>query len=433
MFATTQANQTKDDAPPAGRASVPPALIAIVLTVLVGELTMAWLTYGTPDITIWTSFAQTADRVGPIEMYSLERAGLMVYNHPPLIGWWLQVVNAATDAGIPFGFMIRLPSVLAHAATALLVFAILQRRVTQRVALASALLVAASPVLVIISGFHGNNDPVVAMLVIAAVYLLVDRRWPVAAGAAFALALSIKIVPVITLPLLLFAAWRLGRRDLLRFVAGALPVLVLLWVPVLVMAGPGFIDNVIFYNGSGFPRQWGPFKFAEWLNAPGWLLAKYSGTGTYLVVAVSALLPLLIIRRRPDRTPAALGLCLGLFLLISPGWAPQYTSWIAAAVFFVEFWTAVVFTVGAGAAYLVLYTQWNGNTWWNFGEVTTLTRGQVPILGLAWLSLVPSVVTGVLLAFRHDQVGSPTLWDKPGVGPLSRDTRREPVENAPEG
>jgi cytochrome d ubiquinol oxidase subunit I len=44
------------------------------------------------------------------------------------------------------------------------------------------------------------------------VYLLVDRRAPVWAGAAFAVAISIKIVPVIALPLLLVAAWRLGRR-----------------------------------------------------------------------------------------------------------------------------------------------------------------------------------------------------------------------------
>ena len=381
---------------------IPRSISVTVLVVLIGELALAWATAGTPDVDIWQSFARTVDRVGPIDIYSLpiQDAGLMVYNHPPLIGWWLMVVNAGADIGIPFGFLIRLPSILAHAATTLLVFAILRTRVAERVARNSALLVAVSPVLLIIAGFHGNNDPVMVMFTIAAVWLLVDRRQPVLAGLAFSLAMSVKVVPVVALPLLLVAAWGLGRRDLVRFVLGAIPVFVVLWLPVLIIAGGGFISHVIGYTGSGFPRQWGPYKFLEFFGLPERPLLIYQNKGIYLVLALAALLPAWFIRRTPQRAPAALGLSLGIFLLISPGWAPQYTSWVAAVVFFIEFVPAAIFTGVAGLVYLVLYTQWAGNRLWDYANVTTLTRDQVAILGLAWLALVPCVVVGLVQFLR---------------------------------
>ncbi len=375
----------------------PPRLLGIaILVALVGELVVAWFTAGTPDVDIWHSFADTAGRVGPIDIYSLDEAGLMVYNHPPLIGWWLQVVNAGASIGIPFGFMIRLPSIVAHAFTALIVYQLLRVRIAPKYALWSGILVALSPVLLIISGFHGNNDPAMAALMIASVWLLVDRRAPVWAGLAFSLAVSIKIVPVIVLPLLLVAAWKLGKPTLLRFIAGAVPVAVLLWLPVLGLAGKGFAEHVLGYNGSGFPRQWGPYKFAESLQVPGRLLDLYSGPGTYLVLLLCALLPAWFVwRSGAHRAPAALGLCLSMFLLISPGWAPQYTSWIAAAVFLIEFWTATAFTVVAGLVYATLYTMWAGNKLWDYAYITTLTKTQMAILVPAWLAVIPCVAVGL--------------------------------------
>src|SRR5689334_5716599 len=180
-----------------------------MVAIVAGECVLAWTTYGTADVLIFSTFAATVREVGPVHIYGLAEAGLNVYNHPPLVGWWLVAVNWLTDLGLPFSFAIRLPAILAHAATVPLVYAVLRRRTPHSVALASALLVAASPVLVILSGFHGNNDPVVALFTILSVYLLVDRRAPVWAGAAFSVAVSIKIVPVIALPLLLVAAARL--------------------------------------------------------------------------------------------------------------------------------------------------------------------------------------------------------------------------------
>jgi 4-amino-4-deoxy-L-arabinose transferase-like glycosyltransferase len=377
-------------------------LAVAVLAVLAGELVFAATTYGTADVLIFSTFAETVRHDGPIHIYGLEQAGLNVYNHPPLVGRWLQLVNGATDHGLNFSFMIRLPSVLAHAGTVLLVYAILRRRVSGTLALASALLVAVSPLLVIVSGFHGNNDTVVAACTILAVSLLVDRRWPVPAGLAFSVAISIKIVPIIALPLLLVAAWRLGRwRDVGRFVTGGVPLFVVLWLPVLVSPDArGFIDHVLAYNGEGFPRVWGLYQLLEWTGSPSGVLTWYATYGSYLVLAIAALVPAALVRRTPRSAPAALGLSFSLFLTLTPSWAPQYTAWIGATVFLIEFWSATLFTVAVGAVYGYFYSYWNGFKVWSVGNVAPPTPEQRPYLVLAWLCTALTAAVGVRMTAR---------------------------------
>src|SRR5512147_404441 len=89
-------------------------LAVAAVAVLAGELIFAATTYGTADVLIFSTFADTLRESGAIHIYGLDQAGLNVYNHPPLVGRWLQLVNAATDRGASFSFVIRLPSVLAH-------------------------------------------------------------------------------------------------------------------------------------------------------------------------------------------------------------------------------------------------------------------------------------------------------------------------------
>src|SRR5258706_6440131 len=85
----------------------PAALYGAVVLVTALELVLAWRTHGTYDITIWRSFAATVDRVGPIDIYSLDGAGLMVYNHPALVGCGLMVVNAGIGLRGRFRFLLR--------------------------------------------------------------------------------------------------------------------------------------------------------------------------------------------------------------------------------------------------------------------------------------------------------------------------------------
>jgi hypothetical protein len=404
-------------------------LMMIAVPVFLVELLFAWKTIGTYDIAIFKSFAKSVDRVGPIDIYNLPLgvAGLMVYNHAPLTGWWLMFVNAMQHLGIDPRTTIRAGNSIAHLATAFLVLAILRRRTSEFRALLGAGAVAVSPALAIIAGFHGNNDPSVAMFMVASAFFLVDRRWPVASGVAFAIGISIKIVPVVVLPVLLVAAWNLGRRrDLLRFAAGGLAIFALLWVPVLIGAPSGFLHNVLGYNGSGFPRQWGFYEIgSHLLHLPQGLLNIYSGPGAYLVIAISSLLPAWLVRRQPQRAPAALGLSLILFLLLTPAWAPQYTAYAAAVVLLVDFWSGIAFTVVGGLGYLVLYIQWRS-------QVEPLTQVQTRDMLLVWLAIMASAVMGVRSLLRtrfvNQELGRVPRQVEPGARVADEQAADNPVQ-----
>src|SRR5450631_4283013 len=116
--------------------------------------------------------------------------------------------------------------------------------------------VACSPILVIISGYHGNTDPVFTMLVLLSVYLLADRRAPALAGVALALALGVKIVPIVVVPCLMIYALGKGRATLLRFVAGFGAASALFWVPALLEQWSAIRRNVLGYSGST-DHEWG--------------------------------------------------------------------------------------------------------------------------------------------------------------------------------
>ena len=130
--------------------------------------------------------------------------------------------------------------------TALLVFELVRLVRSPRDAAVAAVLVVWSPVLFVISGFHGNTDPVFVMFALLSVYLLVVRGWALAAGVAFGIAVSIKLVPVVLVPLLVVVLVRLGWRRVGAFAGGGAIVFVLLWLPVLVSRWHGV-------SGSG-PR-----------------------------------------------------------------------------------------------------------------------------------------------------------------------------------
>jgi Gpi18-like mannosyltransferase len=189
------------------------SLLAFALVVAVAKLTVAYRTVGTNDVFHWTEFVSGAHRYGPVDLYLGTYAA--VYNHPPLIGWWLAGVDQLSShvPWLTVRFLVRVPAVLADVLCTLLIFELLRGRRSLREATVAAALVACSPVLFVISGFHGNTDPVFVLLTLASAWLLLDRRMPTAAGVAIGLAVSVKLVPVVALPVLLVAAWR-GRYGL---------------------------------------------------------------------------------------------------------------------------------------------------------------------------------------------------------------------------
>jgi Dolichyl-phosphate-mannose-protein mannosyltransferase len=363
-------------------------LAAVSAVLLTAKGITAWTTTGTDDALFWGVFARTVRRVGPVAIYSQHL--LIRYNHPPPMGWVLMALNQLTDLGLPFRFLIRLPACLADVGSTFLVFELLRRRATLRTAFAGAMVVAVSPVLFIISGFHGNTDSVFVFFVLLTVWLLADRDRPVLAGLAIAAAVGVKLVPVIVAPALLAAALRRGRG--VPFVATAGLAVTASWLPAVLREYPAMKANVFGYAGQA--GEWGVAFLFRQVNATG-AIDAYAGPGRYAVLAAAALPAAFWAWRRPDDLPAAVGLSLVTFLTLSPAFAPQYLAWPVAAGVLLSPVFAGVYSGVAGTVLFVRYTEWSHGFPWDRAHPRPATKPDLVLLFAAWLVLVGWSAVGV--------------------------------------
>jgi hypothetical protein len=379
-----------------GRLRLAVVLSAAAATAL--KLGITASTFGTNDVHYWRIFALGVRLFGPVGIYGHQFRETPVYNHGPLAGWMLAAINWLLDHGIgSFPFLIRVPACLADFGTALLVFELVRLVRPVRQAAIAAILVVCSPVLFVVSGFHGNTDPVFVMFALLSVYLLVVRGWAVAAGVAFGIAVSIKVVPVVLGPVLLVVLVRLGRRRLAGFVGGSALVFGLLWVPVIVSRWDGVRMQVFAYNG-GVRRQWGLPQFLIWAHLPDGI-AWLTGSGRFGILLISGLAAAALVWRRPAALVPAVGLSLVLFLLLSSAFAMQYLVWPLAAAYLIDTAAATGYNVAASIFVLAVYDHWNRALPWHWYEARAdaFSASEFVLMVVTWVLLAAVAVMGLLL------------------------------------
>jgi hypothetical protein len=370
-------------------------LVAASVTTI-AKLRLAATTEGTDDIKRWRIFAATVHKLGPIDIYSTHLPAL--FNHPPLIGWFLVAVNAISSHGLSVRFLIRVPASVADVVTAVLVFEFVRIRRTVTKATIAAAIVALSPVLLVISGFHGNTDPVFVMFILLSAYLVVNDR-PFWAGACAAIALSIKLVPVVALPVIAVGLLR-NRRQLIRSVVGFLAVFVPLWGAVIVRQWAGFKRNVLDYKGI-HPKngQWGIVDLARHAHNTA-LVDALVGPGRFALLALSALVPAFLVLRRRDALVTGVALSLALFLLLTTNFGTQYLAWAAAAVLLLDLWAGLAYNVTAGVLLVVTYSYWTDGFPWNRALSKPFTPSQERLGWLTWTVLLITVGLGIRRLWR---------------------------------
>lgn len=401
------------------------SVVVAGLVALAFKLFIASTTAGTNDVRLFAKFALEIHRVGPVGVYGYS-VGTMVYNHGPVTSLLLWVFYHLEHWGASFPLLIRMPACFADFVTCLLVFELTRDRLGVRRARWCGIAVALSPVLVGVSGFHGNTDPLFVCLVLASVWLLSSRRRMVAAGVFMGLALCVKTVPVVVVPALLVAAYKHSRRSLVLFLAGFGAVLVLLWGLPLLEHFQGVKQNVLQYAGVPY-RPWGIPQLASWAGVPRAWLDWWEGPGHNSIVVVSAGLGALLAWRRPRDVAMAVGLSLGTLLLINTASADQYLAWPAAGVFLVEFWSGLVYTLIAGAFLTELYARWSGGFPWGYAQAWYWTNEELAVAAAAWAALAVNVAIGV----RAIVVGSGARADDPPAGPAPALRRERPAPAAP--
>jgi uncharacterized membrane protein len=195
-------------------------------------------------------------------------------------------------------------------------------------------LFAISPVSLMVTGFHGNTDPVMISLLVCAVWMCLRSR-PVAAGLFFALSCQIKIVPLVLLPALFF--YWLSQNRVRGFVISGGLTTAILWIQPLVNFPALFAKNVLAYGS-----YWGLWGITYLVRSTG--SSQFSRLSFFDLepaqIVIMTALKLLVLgaaiwigwRNRHARGRAfldSLAYTWLVFFVFAPGVCPQYLIWLA--------------------------------------------------------------------------------------------------------
>jgi tetratricopeptide (TPR) repeat protein len=326
------------------------------------KLLLAFRTYGTNDVYTYERFALWSRYFGA-ELYKIAPD----LNHPPSMLHILSGMLWMSDhTQLPFHFWLRFPGILADAGTLWLICRILGPRIAQRSVFIAVLLIAIAPIHILISGFHGNTDPIMIFFVMAAVWLAGYRDKPIAGGAAYGLALCIKVAPAMLVPVLFLSL--AGMRKRAAFFLATACVVMVAWSPYIFQQPAAVIHQVFGYKSSY--GLWGfSWLFRELANA--WPASQsinngFSRFGSVLVVA--AILILSLWMNRLERKPwlyAQVGMVFLLFFTATSGFAVQYLAWLTPWIAELGALPVALFMLTGSVFLLVVYNYWNlGMPWY---------------------------------------------------------------------
>lgn len=398
--------------PRAHRTPFPRWAVILAVAALLLKLGLAATTRGTNDVEAFSSFLREYRGSGAIQLYELDPE----FNHPPFMLHVLMGLRWLVHAtGIPFPFWLRLPAILADLGSFLVVARLLGPQIADRSARTKLALVAAAPVSVMVSGFHGNTDPVMIFFTLVSVLLLERERPAWMAGLAMGMSLGVKVVPVVFWPALLL--WIPGWRRRLEFFGAAVLLFVALSSPVVFQA-PALLARKLFGYGSSY-GLWGLSEIVYSQEAdPGSASEVFR---TYGRIPLAAALVVLAwwMNRRGRKAPVfrQVAVITFAFLTFTPGFGPQYLAWLVPFTVLLPLGAAIFQHAACGWFLVVIYTFWSqmlyyescNLSWWELDfwrkglpwdvadcRVAGEWRGPlVPIAILAWVSVV--IAFGCLL------------------------------------
>lgn len=388
-------------------------IIAVAALAAALKILIALATFGTNDVVAFYEFAKAIEAHGLSWTYEHS----ILFNHPPLVGYllrgliWLTRQPALEQLGISFPFLLRLPGIVADFLVVLLLLFLGREYPQLRPPAWALLLFAASPVSLMITGFHGNTDPILVLFLLLASITAV-RRHALLCGVFLALSCQVKIVPLLLFPIFFFywVQQRRARWFLLAFIASSL----LCCLEPLLVSPVSFARNVLGYGS--FWGIWGvtyclrmtglhDFARASFLN-----LSPIQQLIVTILKLVIVLAILVLAWRRRKLSPPALFSSIGyawlIFFVFSPGIAAQYLVWLAPFVLLLSPRLYAVLVAGSSIFLFALYTLSSGGFPWYFAHASTkLNVVSAHWAVLPWLILVGGLIAMVLKARqRHRQL-----------------------------
>jgi Gpi18-like mannosyltransferase len=248
-------------------------LLCCAVAALLLKLALAFWTAGSRDLYLWAAYSDQMKDLGGFGLYQ----HFPFFNHPPFMVHVLQALRRLTAVtSLPFGFLFRLLGILADIGTLIVLWALLDGQGVASVVRPGLLLFAIAPASIMISGFHGNTDPVMIFFLLLSILLLEGYGRPWLAGAAFGMSLNIKVWPLVFVPAI-YASISNRRHRVGYFVAAA-AILGAASLPY-VLQEPTLIIRRVFGYGSQY-GYWGLSRLAVWLGTSRSPSARPSIRGT---------------------------------------------------------------------------------------------------------------------------------------------------------
>jgi len=313
--------------------------VLVALAAFLLKTAIALTTYGSTDVLIFEADVAKMRRDGGLALYrdgistewcgQIEQRACPPFNHPPFMihvlrGW----AFLAHVSGLPFRFWLRFTCAVADLGSLSLLVRLLHRRLSELQTHVALLWFAASPIAILISGFHGNTDPILMFFVLLAIDLVEGQRPPWLAGVALGVATDIKVLPVLLAPAILLSLP--GTRRRLEFCLGVGAAFLVGSVPFLLLA-PELVVARVFGYSSQF-GAWGLSLLALILRENArlsWVGDLYVRHGKILslcLVLSASLWP------RPGSQRNVLfiqaGFLMFLFVSVIPGFGVQYLVWL---------------------------------------------------------------------------------------------------------
>jgi uncharacterized membrane protein len=395
-------------------------VIGAALVALFLKLVIAYSTLGTNDAVTFYGFARSLSDHGLEWTYRqgvVWLASAPIFNHPPITAYFLRFIHGLAhdetlrSVGITFPFLLRVPGIIADFVVVLVLLLIWRKDTRLRRHGWALMLLALSPVSLMVSGFHGNTDPVMVMFFVLAAYMCVKER-PWLCGLFFALSCQIKIIPLLFLPVLFFF-W-LHRRNIGPFLVPFVFASIVLWSEPLLNFPTLFIKNVLAYGSF-----WGIWGITYWLRMTGtpafsWVwFVDFSDAQTAVVTVLKMLIVASIFiiawRRRALGGRALIeSIAYGwvIFFVFSPGVCAQYMVWLAPFILVLSPTFYAWLTATSSLFLFFFYTVTaRGFPWYLAISSNQLNTVWTPWTIWPWAALI----VGMILLWRKALKADPTL------------------------
>ena len=394
------------------------ALIGLVL-----KLIVSYCTFGTNDAFTFYAFARSLSDHGLEWTYhhgTIWLSSSTIFNHPPLTAYFLRLIYYLNQTafcqanGLTFPFLLRLPGIVADFVVVMVLLRLIRSNVRLHHLKWAVIVLALSPVSLMVAGFHGNTDPVMVMFLVLACVMCVQNR-PWLCGLFFGLSCQVKIIPVLFLPVFIFF-W-MHRRVWMAFVIPFAVTSIALCLEPLIYFPGLFVRNVISYGSF-----WGIWGITYWLRLTGldaFSRVWYEGFSPAQAIIVNLLKAIIILsifviawrRRAMDGIALIKTVGIGwvIFFIFSPGVCAQYLVWLAPFILFLSpsFYLAVTAT---SALFLFFFYNLlaHGLPWYFAVSTNKLNTVWTPWTIWPWAALI----LGTILIWRNCKAtdSSPKLF-----------------------